>query len=925
MSNGKSTWKYNKLLTARRNYFGGGGGAETIDPNMFNSSDTIPYTDATSILDSDPKIKIKPLGNSLDNDNSGVSNASKFGPIAAAAAMIGGDIASTITMAQGEDVKALSKDLQSQIAGQQMAGVDANKDSFDTLTSNWKSNVAINNISKKDLGYTGFGKGLAQNLSSGKVLSSTVGNILRNKVVKKEQNKINNLVADVNAYNERSLVNRAENLINTQGSTLESKYAAFGGELNTQGGDFTNGLLYIDNGGSHESNPYEGVPMGMDHEGTPNLVEEGETIFNDYVFSKRLKVPKAFKKKYKLGGNLSFAEASKKLSKESEERPNDPISKRGLEAMLGELANTQEELKQKMQQRDMMKQMAAMEASGIDPAILMQGMQQEPPEMGMEGMEQPMMAAYGGKVNKFTDKGQMDRRVQSPVQEVPYSYGANSLNNSGTYSNWDTFNYLGTPLRVNNGYASIYTDPEFQAWLRSTEGQAFSKTWWGNKDNARDYYSDVDAYGRKRTKVNTTAPTIDQLLGANSNGLMYDNSYGDAHKFGLAALDEFMKTGKRPTETRRFVRSKDSNGNVIGSDLITDYYDSYDKNGVSWLDSHKGRKEVSRVLRDWDEKEGKYYNDIFYDDPVAPKSHYIVRRDRNGVQIGDQVLYDDAMRDGSLKGFSVHSTGKDKDGNDISYYNMDPEEKKGKYADWLRYAPSISYGIGAINSLVTKPDYSNADAILEATKGAGTYKPVSFKPIGNYLTYRPFDRDFYINKMNAESGAARRSLLNTSGGNRGTAMAGILAADNNALNQIGTLARQAEEYNLAQRQQVEDFNRTTNITNSNGFLQADMANQKALLDSREFSLKGTLAAAEMRQRAKETHDATMSQNISGLFQNLADIGVDEYTSKQRDSYINKSGIPRSFDWTRNSEDNKKNSNTGANGGKLRRKKKGLTI
>lgn len=87
---------------------------------------------------------------------------------------------------------------------------------------------------------------------------------------------------------------------------------AFGGDLMTHGANFDTGLTLISNGGTHEENPNEGVPMGMDSEGTPNLVEEGEVIFNDYVFSNRLKVPKEVRKRYKLRGTkpLTFAEAA---------------------------------------------------------------------------------------------------------------------------------------------------------------------------------------------------------------------------------------------------------------------------------------------------------------------------------------------------------------------------------------------------------------------------------------------------------------------------------------------------------------------------------------------------------------------------------------------------------------------------------------
>lgn len=115
--------------------------------------------------------------------------------------------------------------------------------------------------------------------------------------------------------------------------------------------DFTNGVTIIGNGGTHEQNPFEGVQMGIAPDGKPNLVEEGEAIYKpfDYVFSNRLKVPKAVREKYKLRGpkDMTFAEAFKFAQKESEERPNDPISKKGLENSATILALSQEALKQK--------------------------------------------------------------------------------------------------------------------------------------------------------------------------------------------------------------------------------------------------------------------------------------------------------------------------------------------------------------------------------------------------------------------------------------------------------------------------------------------------------------------------------------------------------------------------------------------------
>ena len=128
---------------------------------------------------------------------------------------------------------------------------------------------------------------------------------------------------------------------------------AFGGWNNTHGGDFSNGVIQINSGGLHSTNPFEGVQMGIDPQGVPNLVEEGEVIFNDYVFSNRMKVPKAIRQKYKLRDNITFAEAAKKLGKESEDRPNDPISKRGLESFMSALAESQEEVRIKNEGRRM--------------------------------------------------------------------------------------------------------------------------------------------------------------------------------------------------------------------------------------------------------------------------------------------------------------------------------------------------------------------------------------------------------------------------------------------------------------------------------------------------------------------------------------------------------------------------------------------
>lgn len=128
-------------------------------------------------------------------------------------------------------------------------------------------------------------------------------------------------------------------------------YYELGGPINTHGGVFDNGVTIVGNGGTHEENPLEGVQMGVDEQGIPNLVEEGEVIFNNYVFSNRMKAPKNLKKRYKFKGK-TFADVAKSIQKESEERPNDPISKAGLDVNMARLAMSQEEVRNsKMKKR----------------------------------------------------------------------------------------------------------------------------------------------------------------------------------------------------------------------------------------------------------------------------------------------------------------------------------------------------------------------------------------------------------------------------------------------------------------------------------------------------------------------------------------------------------------------------------------------
>lgn len=799
MAKGKSTWKYNKLLTARRNYFDDGGTKGNIfqnagadiktaftNPGAALSSPTMGMTSMLGAAGAVGQIGGQLLSNGLSSKAGGI--VSGVGDALGGIPIIGGFAKGALNLIGG-GVNALfgSKLNQANINAansdiNRMNSAKADAASFDALSQKMASTVGRATHGKDFYGRDGVfsnkaGKiqkemeerarvaserqslallNNAEDLSANQLMGleanyaafggpmdfggGAIGFDFMNRyIMAKEaasQGKDDSMTSLPNSFakgggihikpenkgkfteTKRRTGKTTEELTHSSNPLTRKRaifaqnakkwHHAFGGDLMTHGADFSNGMVFIGNGGSHEENPFEGVPMGVDPEGVPNLVEEGETIFNDYVFSKRLNVPKAIREKYKLRGTkeMSFAEASKQLAKESEERPNDPISERGMQALMADLASAQESVK---------------------------------------GEQQARQFAHGGRL---FDKGGPKR--PNTYKGLGKSYNRGWFGEDGKY----TQEYLD---RVNN-----MTLDQLQAQF----------------DRQREFYADEANRGTDRWK----------------------------------SIDNFYKRNPGYNSADYKVTSDDLTFAKAGAQ---DYNPGY---------LHDLALEATAPVTP----------------PAAPTDTAVEETE---------------------------------------------ELTQGKYADWLRYAPAIGFGIGALTDalgITNKPDYANADAILEATRGSGTYQPVEFNPIGNYLSYKPFDRDYYTNKMSAEAGATRRALLQNAGMNRGAGMAAILAADNNAQNQLGSLARQAEEYNLAQRQQVEDFNRSTNITNSQGFLQADIANQKAQAELRDFNLKRTMAAAQMREAARMAADQAKSANLSGLFQTLGDIGYEEKNAKMRD-------------------------------------------
>lgn len=465
------------------------------------------------------------------------------------------------------------------------------------------------------------------------------------------------------------------------------KWHAFGGELGTNGTDWTNGVTIFGEGGTHEENPNQGIPQGVDQNGVPNLVEEGEVKYQDYIFSNRLKADKEILEmvglpdKYK---RKKYSDLAEKASKESEERPNDPISKAGLEDSMLRLQVAQEVQRAKK------------------------------------------------KGNKFSKGGRLfDAGGFRFRQDVP---GSNQF-------------------VTNNRDGSVGV----------TIGS---------------YPIGVPSFGNYRV-IPMEAPVTRRAAEA-----------------GIA---------------ESILGTIPSNRDIANTLMAT-----YGAEGIG----------------------------------------------QGGLPIEDIP---------EIRSAAIQSTASD-EGSALPTY--------------MRYAPALGGALGALAATLTPvdaPDYRNADSIIRSRRSVG------YTPLTQKLTYRPFDREFYQNKLNAQAGATRRAIANASNGNRGTLIAGLTAADYNAQNQMGDLFRQAEEYNQAQRERVAGFNRQTDQANAQMGIQTGMFNSQMRQQAASEAARMRMIENQRYRADRAAKRDAIAANFTNFLESLGGIGEENYWRNAIDS-LRRAGV-----------------------------------
>lgn len=755
---------------------------------------------------------------------------------------------------------------------------------------------------------------------------------------------------------------------------------ALGGDIQMNGGDFTTGLTHINAGGSHEQNPNEGVQVGVDQENVPNLVEEGETIFDDYVYSTRILADAQTKQMFRLpkARKISFADISKKLEKEASERPNDPISQAGLRKQMHQLADQQERQKQEMEaqrakeafealspeeqtaimQRAAQEEQAAQQQQAMAEQAAMQ--QPSPEEIAMAQQQQqeynvgqePEQYCGGGKINRFDNGGKA------------YTKMLNSLgfHTQKEFDDWATENgidfgdlWKDTPNTLNNDILrKLWSNEKFKEALRKNNpalAHAFEE---------KGY--DFGAY----TPTNTNRATIQSISKGNwkaTSGKGWRGSEDLAFKQATEGMTDAEIDALTTEQLAERMRKTEAYQN-------TNKWLQNGDNALMYLNTLLNDPDTPQVAKDYAAKfvqNGKWKDGFNYDYATVfgsngkgvretnPGTYWHTAMEANrGNQAANFVINEDGSiepilgdvpTDWTAAGSYAWATPE----NDYThnYYKRPvvtttttpapdpngettPEGDKGKnlapkrsWEGW-RYAgllgPAIGLGLQAAG--VGRPDTASLDA---AISGAGDVSLADYKPLGNYLRYQPLDIWFEQNRLNANARATDRAILN-SGSNQGSKMAGLLASGYNDQIASGNLFRQAQEYNDNLRHQVAEFNRGTDQWNSGQYGETSRFNASARNQARQQNAQLRLQAARERMDADAGWYNSLYGNVSGLFKGISDLGVEN----KRDNMINwmiSKGIFGAVD-PNDPEMKKRVKVVSAEGGQAKRKKnkrRGLTF
>lgn len=635
--------------------------------------------------------------------------------------------------------------------------------------------------------------------------SGITGAIIGNNRAKKKADRLNRLATNAAQIRQGNYYASADYLDDIDMFNYLSNYKALGGYMDnlfsrggylghTHGGMFDNGVTFINEGGSHEDNPYGGVQSGVDNEGNPNLVEEGEVLYNDYVFSNRLYATDKQLEEYGLPkryANWTFARIANELSKESEERMYDPISKNGLEDSMGKLMSLQESIRQTDNNSNVFAEGGDKNDESQDNTqdILAEAEEYADKHSGAKRGTPRWNEVRDQRLQKLNYKKQTEARKAEAVQLMKDSRRA-------------AYDFL-----VDRGYSLPPYTEDFNI-------------------SGLDKYSqqDIKDYGDIATgKVKYNR------VKSNSDGLIEPSQSESLVKDGAINNDEKSDLKPKPRIKSSSQSAKKESNEPTTSDI---------KPRTGWIGDPAG---FNRFNPDYVD-----LNKVL-DDQLA------IGAIRQGEGMG---LIDNRGQ------VALPDTAEEPVSNDNSAYNTA-----------LRYAPILG---NLLAYLGNSKDYSDVENFMQETANP---RSVAFTPLGNYIRPEYISPWELSNPIERQASSTRGYLMNNAGNNRAAANAALVASDYNTLGLLGQALLQGKQYNNQQRIQAADFNRATDQYNSQGAMQAQASN----MSLNQYGLQRALSEYQMRNNIDNAYNQARSQNITSLYDNLANVGRENFIMNQLNS------------------------------------------
>jgi hypothetical protein len=198
-----------------------------------------------------------------------------------------------------------------------------------------------------------------------------------------------------------------------------------------------------------------------------------------------------------------------------------------------------------------------------------------------------------------------------------------------------------------------------------------------------------------------------------------------------------------------------------------------------------------------------------------------------------------------------------------------------KRANW-RYANAINDLAMTLDSL--KPvDYKYPNQLLAAAeKTLGNTNRISADLPSDYMQYRPIDRNYYSNKLAAQAGATRRSILNSMNANPYASGMHLLAADNNVLSQQGDLVFKADRENWERYKDTSEFNQSTNQSRVKLKFAADTANAKLRAENNKLYLDTLAKGLGWKERLEAARTAAIMGNFTNTSKSISNLGKEAY-------------------------------------------------